>query len=1739
MSSNTPYNDDSSVLSSIIMTGILGAGATAGVMAYTNPEKLSKIFNRAVDFVTPKSHEGLSSIQSDVLNSNKTFYSTITLAKRRKEATYADRTERAKEVIAEISQKGEIRPLNVDQEGLTKVLGKMEHVEGHHLASLKASKFEDIQGGQEVLDMMNRVHGTSVTPDQVKLNGTTFDFPLSNGEFQNVPTTMYHKPTKSWVHVKDGQYKVAGHTGDYTIHGDKLGVNLLKPNTILAQADKDIGGIGMADGLVQINDYHMVRDSLERGRGQRRGGNGDASEREARRAVDKMRSQIEADNLHTSLRDKRSMDKYLKTLEEGYQPVTGTSQAEIQLQGARVNTRTSNKIFIENNSNGLRDGFAEPVVSLGDNASNFGQGTPKVSPEGISSRFQAIADAREGRTPLTLEGASIPMTSARRRNLGWSLGQGQTGEGTFSSAGFMGISPYVDSNKSLTKPYSFTNNVAEVQFDRNPNRKVEASLAYRNKLRGQPLIWSNSVEEAAPHLYAGYKNNRMMNVLSILGDKNMEESIRTDPRIVDSMKIEKDFHVSMKKVVAGDGLPTESQVKVKYNIMEGGKLKSYHDKTFGELFENYDLLGKVHSIEGTPRTILGFGNGDGLVTNTETLKDVLGAPISVVKSSLNWRMDQRHIKQTLEHLRENPEGDFKMFAAQLEHATKTGGAIGQTRSALERATESDVKEMKRLGGKFNMLISPEQIDSPQLYDKMLTRLKGGLTMSGKNRPEMISFLQQSIAGHLALGQETVLEGGMKDKFARLLTDPSKFDGKLNLESLQFDQRVGINSEDISTMVKVLGKQREEFGKGKVTIGDKYSYETAAETLSKDLNSYDPTAKPWLMWNSHVAHEGQQAQGIGQNIYQMGLNDSMQFVPNSWVKELGVKNLADTGQINTDVNLMLNSFKKDISPDLKKLGIETLDKEGLDKMMGNLTMTSDISDPYVFKDTFMSHDVNPNGFAIKGHDGRSIAFGSDATYGGGQYLHEEGKLAIQANTRAEIRALKAAQENGGVLPIQAERDLNIHRKTNYSKTGTGPLKQGAIHVEGTEYGINLAEGHWLNNDSIWDKVSNASKTSETAEEFKNLFGNIGVLDEGTYQNNIFKELDSAIITAKKNSTTAAKVLEEQYGPNHFLSQFMEGKSLNSSADALEIAKETTKTMMGYGDELQNGVMDLAKDMSDSKMKKLSTLIKERGQQFLGDRFPHEGLASTSYGYLFPSKLNSADGGKSLSLGRIMRTNMNADNDGDKIFVMLGNVVEQRYENLKKIMGTQKIAAEYMTMFKKKSLLSASTGLDKGSYHFPSRGDLDSLVGAMKETEVESAISAFITKGMTGSANYRAHEIQNELMNDILKNKKLAGDTLEHAKAFAYALPGQNIVQSIISSKGTEAIIKNGQESAFHKLHDVISNIGNVSKEQFMQGIVNASGELNPIQLFAAMHGSKANQAKWLSAEEGGETILPQFKTLADMNTSWRRITDRKEFDAFHEIATTKHANADAHWAAYNIEAENIIKNGGFLRDRTAMKEAGFSKFENIFDLYKHYSKEGAGSVTESIERDLALTEKAFRDARRAGDTKITAEEIFMSISDKKYNTSKVMGSGVVIDPRATPDAVAGVERRSLRYMAEIKSAGKQIRTRHVAGALGFGLVAMTALNVLGGDGTPEDPNDLPSVNNPSFGDQKYGNMAQRHVLNSPVSSNMSMGLITGGNDRMDDTLHSVSAMFNGGRYNTVSVRSDGSNPYSADMHKYTN
>jgi hypothetical protein len=139
-----------------------------------------------------------------------------------------------------------------------------------------------------------------------------------------------------------------------------------------------------------------------------------------------------------------------------------------------------------------------------------------------------------------------------------------------------------------------------------------------------------------------------------------------------------------------------------------------------------------------------------------------------------------------------------------------------------------------------------------------------------------------------------------------------------------------------------------------------------------------------------------------------------------------------------------------------------------------------------------------------------------------------------------------------------------------------------------------------------------------------------------------------------------------------------------------------------------------------------------------------------------------------------------------------------------------------------------------------------------------------------------------------------------------------------------------------------------------------------------------------------------------------------------------------------------------------------------------------------------------------------------------------------------DILLGVSLSSKRGLIGWETTKNMIKQHmtptRAAGLAGLAMVGMTAVNMLFGDATPQSPNDLPSVNNPSFRDNRYNNMLENRQLNNVPNANISSGLLTDSNNSYDSVMSHLQSSF-GSHYSSVSVRHDGQDPYKEQMMRY--
>jgi hypothetical protein len=399
------------------------------------------------------------------------------------------------------------------------------------------------------------------------------------------------------------------------------------------------------------------------------------------------------------------------------------------------------------------------------------------------------------------------------------------------------------------------------------------------------------------------------------------------------------------------------------------------------------------------------------------------------------------------------------------------------------------------------------------------------------------------------------------------------------------------------------------------------------------------------------------------------------------------------------------------------------------------------------------------------------------------------------------------------------------------------------------------------------------------------------------------------------------------------------------------------------------------------------------------------------------------------------------------------------------------------------------------------------------EVDTAIAQYMIKGATGSTDVQTHGIREYILS---KNKgSMTPEELEALDAVVGNFTPKILVQDAISSKHIAAEI--GQQRS--KLEMMLDNVGGISETAFRENLLKNEGSLDLLSYMTLIHGKgdSSKESDWIRKN------WEHFETLHAAQQKTETITSERG------AAALEYIGMDPKLASQTMENyQNAIKNDTnyvkpFMEEYEILGKAGSP-------LNLETMAEAAAANARAMPSKVSIENKVYKGfGGRAMEGLSNMEKAFQMAHE-----------GVGQRGQQALDVVTGntgqVTKRTFAALKWVKEVTKNITATQWIGAAGAGVVGITALNMLFGDGTPMSPNDLPSVNNPSFRDNRYNHMLENRSVNNVPNANGSVGLITDGYNSYDSTMNHLQSNF-GNNFSSVSVRHDGQDPYKEHMMRY--
>jgi hypothetical protein len=962
----------------------------------------------------------------------------------------------------------------------------------------------------------------------------------------------------------------------------------------------------------------------------------------------------------------------------------------------------------------------------------------------------------------------------------------------------------------------------------------------------------------------------------------------------------------------------------------------------------------------------------------------------------------------------------------------------------------------------------------------------------------------------------------------MITDYQRMLASTRLADISGEKNVILKNVDSEESVNVLNKMFKSLeDKSKSTI-DKIS--SSREELPKFMFAMSP----------HEAESYTLGQGSG--IYRhsaLDLSYTMDMPHN--ISELYTRSMTNSTKLIGENRILMASMSGKLTPEImeeysKSVGdVPVYDsQQAVKEGIGNEWLWADgeelsaIRSPEVFYNSMFSAEKNKNGFYVKqiGASGKEgYQYIPSAEWFGGLQQLEDGSFK-PARDEADIiaKALSsAAQNEHGALQGRALEDLKLELAERYPSWS----KMAEMHIEGRAY-EKLIDSQSL--VDIHRKLSSIDK--DAAREADYLLGNISLTSRKEYVSNIRRELDNAIIQGGSKEN-ASETLERLYGENLLSDSIKKYKGnwdsseiANMLADRSETAWENVKSRMPE-------ILEEVEKNNIGAVEKLKSFITKNADINFITRYPNLFSKSTvtSLGFVSPELGDS----RQIAAGHVIKDLMKGDTDGDALhrFSMISKAAKD--EAVAHFDKENRIAFEYITEVKNNKMMKALISNDE---KFTAISDVLAPHASewMASLEKEQVRAAMLTKQLTGTATVRAWSQMGYYEDKIYDNKKLSRQEYIESKAFINTFFPEHGPQSIISSKHARAIysgkaLARGEIEHFASMGAVLENLGNIDAESLNRSITQL-GSVHPLMEWALTDAKHPSNEKHLR-ELNKDGLVNDILSLHDMQTKWRAINDQ-EIENIHKRGWA----GDKSLEDFRTQIKSAQENTIFWQDNESLKSAfNIDEYKHAMDFMSKPVLERSSS-SEVMSAALATTRKKMKDIRTNNTAEYNEEHIKLALDEIENNFKKrQIGRYAFLN-----DASRGTGRIGERTVYPLLERASEIirphmNARNATIAAGAAFLAVTAMNLLSGDGTPEDLNDLPSHNNPSFHNTRYNDNIPRSSAGTSYTSNLNNSLLTRHATSQNSLMNNINDITGRNGYNSSTVIHDGTNPYKEDMHTY--
>lgn len=1422
---------------------------------------------------------------------------------------------------------------------------------------------------------------------------------------------------------------------------------------------------------------------------------------------------------------------------------------------------------------------------LGTNTADFGQDGKYASRETAVMYPEHVIGVREGREKIYWGRFSrklnsiVPVTKPKQpqadqlHNIAthWSssLSQSQSADFTTTYFGPVGDVTAPEALKSVKGLY-YSGNIQKVSY-------VHTHKDYRTSSRSRNLPqYELPTIEGAEETIAKIAERGHINVPMQISPFS-SEAIMISPK-VKRMNVGKTIPLYLDELVTGRDGGSVSEFS---NLVQ----KMVSDPEFRAVDDMFIKLPQG-SVMGRKR------RGENLRTKQEYLLSKAD-DMEVVTAPYNLRMSKEHINATIEYNRGKKSGEpWKIFAEYEDKQIKVGTLYGTTRGSLVDAydnpnfdytwrTGDELRHARALASSRNLAILPEGEMSWDLFKNVIPKLEDGKYVFGKGRGEYLSFLRSMSLGNLTeSATDLIATGELLDTFKKY-TNIGDTGTSVNITHaarkglLQYTRVDDLGEAAIAYQQMAAATQMAHLSGKSSYVGSGVSSETAVKILNRTFKAQDLMSKYTkdeiigrsvgllpkeiqdaissgvinaedlqLMnyMGDMTAHEAEaMTLGKGSGIYRhTGLDLSYTADMPTALEELSARNMVRSTKLTQETRMMLMSasneldaaaieeFEKTIGAKIETLGVDELRaKLGSPYLQISREASSAIKSPDIFFNSLFGSDENKFGYFVKtkGKQGDGLFYiPSQEWIGGLQSLEDGSYVPAKEITYNMARALsEAAEDNTGVIKGKALEELLDQTAKDYSSF----MRSSALQIEGRSY-EKLVDSQFL-----LDTHKRLSRMKgSTAEGLDNVVGSLTLRSRDDYVSFMARQIEDAQTIAKEQTKSVVDVLNERYGAgNAITSAVEESKSGNAMKIASEMADKSASAWKNIQTEIDLAVNQTGQITEEALGKIKSLIFKHANVDYL-TRYPNIYAKSTlmTLGFIAPELGND----RTMAAGHVIKSLMNADTDGDAIHAFSMIQSNNRQMAMQYFEKENLEAYKIMKQVEEGNVLKKLVKPEQGMFTALPEGYKGEFASAMKSLEIEQSRASFLTKGLTGSATVRAWG-QTAYYRDVLANTQgLSDEAYTHAKYFIDTLIPKSGPQSIISSKHAKAILDrtatDAQMKHFATMGAVFENIGEITPETMSRSVAQL-GEIHALGEWALMEARKPGNEKGLEALQRGG-LMDDLLTVHDLQNNWRRASDT-EIENLHKRGwfNRKDETLDAFKTRFNEATKDIE----YFTENKLLQEAGLVSDAHYLDFIERPLK-GKG-FSDSVE----FIEKSIREQLKRNSPngyKVAEEEVTRLLNDQLMNLATRRAKGEDIFMTEAMRATRRAETRVFPVVDEtIAFLTKHLTPKRAGIAAGAALLGFTALNLVTGDGTPRELNDIPSYNNPSFHNTQYNSMSERSTIYGGHGSNVSSSLLTNYRENSQTLMGHINSVVGLRGYNSSTIISDGSNPYKQDMYRY--